>query len=218
MSRKHRQPLAGNNYYAQKFLEFEAKGVLLANDLQQQLANSDNKEVQGSADEIASLLTTFFTPDLDSKERTEIRKKISFLYKRSIEPALSIAPPHIPKGKLFPLEILQGTRDYIERIGQQANGCYEQGWYDACAVMLRRPLETLIIECYEHHKIDGTIKGGDGNFLQLRERQTRARRPRHVRGFSAKLVSIVGCWLHFAWRVGRGRRATAFHDTLSISK
>jgi len=54
VSRKHRQPLAGNNYYAQKFLELKAKGVLLANDLQQQLANTDNKEVQGSADEITA--------------------------------------------------------------------------------------------------------------------------------------------------------------------
>ena len=142
---------------------------MIASNLQQQLANTDNKEVQSSTNEIASLLTKFFAPDLDSKERTEIRKKISFLYRTSIEPALGIAPPHIPKGKLFPLEILQGTRDYIERIGQQANGCYELGWYDACAVMLRRLLETLIIECYEHHKIDATIKGGDGNFLQLRD-------------------------------------------------
>ena len=84
VSRKHRQPLEGNNYYAQKFLELKAKGVLLANDLQQQLANTDNKEVQGSADEIASLLTTFFTPDLDSKERTEIRKKISYFTGRAL--------------------------------------------------------------------------------------------------------------------------------------
>jgi len=45
------------------------------------------------------------------------------------------------------------------------------------------------------------------------ERGTRARRPRHVRGFWAKLVGTVGMWLHFARGFGRGRRAEAFTDT-----
>jgi hypothetical protein len=43
----------------------------------------------------------------------------------------------------------------------------------------------------------------------MRERLTRARRPRHVRGFLASLAGIVGRWLHCARRVGRGRRAVA---------
>ena len=39
---------------------------------------------------------------------------------------------------------------------------------------------------------------------------TRARRPRHVRGFLAQVVGTVGRWLHFVRGFGRGRRATAF--------
>lgn len=46
-------------------------------------------------------------------------------------------------------ELFRGTRGYLERVLSQVNGCYEKGWYDACAVMMRRLLETLIIEAFE---------------------------------------------------------------------
>jgi hypothetical protein len=39
---------------------------------------------------------------------------------------------------------------------------------DACAVMLRRLIETLIIETFEHHKIVGKIQSNSGDFLYLR--------------------------------------------------
>lgn len=65
---------------------------------------------------------------------------------------------------------VRGTRGYIERICYQMNGAYENGWYDACAVMMRRLIETLIIESFEHHKIDQNIKRpSTGNFLMLRD-------------------------------------------------
>ena len=34
------------------------------------------------------------------------------------------------------------------------NTTYENGWYDACAVMLRRFIETLIIEAYIAKKLE----------------------------------------------------------------
>src|SRR5216684_1463567 len=37
--------------------------------------------------------------------------------------------------------ILKGTRGYIERVANQVNGCYERGWFDSCAVMIRRLIE-----------------------------------------------------------------------------
>jgi hypothetical protein len=47
------------------------------------------------------------------------------------------------------------------------NGCFESAWYDACAVMMRRLLETVIIEAFEAKKIDEKIKNAQGEFLQL---------------------------------------------------
>ena len=67
------------------------------------------------------------------------------------------------------LAMVRGTRGYIERVAHQVNGSYANGWYDACAVMLRRLLETLIIECYEAHKIEDRIKDKAGNYLFLKD-------------------------------------------------
>lgn len=62
---------------------------------------------------------------------------------------------------------IAGTRGYLEKVADQVNGTYENGWYDACAVMLRRFVETLIIETYIAKEIQGRIKDGDGDFLSL---------------------------------------------------
>ena len=54
-----------------------------------------------------------------------------------------------PSAELIPIDIVNGTRDYVVKIAEQANGCYGKGWYDACAVMLRRLIEILIVDSYE---------------------------------------------------------------------
>lgn len=65
--------------------------------------------------------------------------------------------------------LVRNTRGYIERISNQINGTYENGWYDACAVLLRRLMETLIIETYEAHGIANNIKNPAGDFFYLRD-------------------------------------------------
>jgi hypothetical protein len=67
------------------------------------------------------------------------------------------------------MSLVRGTRGYIEKVANQINGAYENGWYDACAVMLRRLIETLIIETFERHKIEATIQNTSGDFLYLRD-------------------------------------------------
>ncbi len=59
---------------------------------------------------------------------------------------------------ILPQAIVRGTRGYIERVVFQINGCYENGWFDGCAVMMRRLIETLIIECFEKYGIADRIK------------------------------------------------------------
>jgi hypothetical protein len=72
-----------------------------------------------------------------------------------------------PSSELFPISIVEGTPDYIQTIAIQANGCYERGWYDCSAVMMRRLIETLIIECFEKKGIESKIKNVDGNYYFL---------------------------------------------------
>lgn len=79
-------------------------------------------------------------------------------------------PPEGRKPKtnqVIDFNLVKGTRGYIERTVHQINGTYENGWYDACAVMLRRLIETLIIEVFEKHNITSRIKDDNGNFYRL---------------------------------------------------
>lgn len=80
------------------------------------------------------------------------------------------ADPTPKTEKILPISLVHGAkRVYLERIIQQANGCYEKHWYDGCAVMMRRFIETMIIEVYEAHGKAAEIKDGNGNFIMLRD-------------------------------------------------
>jgi hypothetical protein len=70
---------------------------------------------------------------------------------------------------VIPFSVIRGTRGYIEKVTNQVNGAYENGWFDACAVMIRRLIETLIIEVFEHHRLANKIMNSSGDFLPLSE-------------------------------------------------
>jgi hypothetical protein len=69
--------------------------------------------------------------------------------------------------QVVPLSVIRDTRGYLEKTANQINGCYEHGWFDACAVMVRRLVETLIIEVFEHNGIAYKIQDSTGNFVRL---------------------------------------------------
>ncbi|MDM9385395.1 hypothetical protein QUB80_32595 [Chlorogloeopsis sp. ULAP01] len=67
----------------------------------------------------------------------------------------------------LPEAIWKNTRGYIEKIAFQVNGCFQYGFYDGASVLLRRLVETLLIECYEHDKTQARISDSDGNYFML---------------------------------------------------
>ncbi|WP_315778530.1 MULTISPECIES: hypothetical protein [unclassified Bradyrhizobium] len=73
-----------------------------------------------------------------------------------------LGPPEeglVPNSHLVIMSSLtRGSRSYIVAIANQINGTYEKGWYDACAVMIRRFIETLLIETFEKHGAAQNIK------------------------------------------------------------
>ena len=102
------------------------------------------------------------------REALEIAKKIQ------AETPLTYVPPSagtLPRTQsVLPFSLVTNTRGYIEKVVNQINGCYEKGWFDGCAVMMRRLLETLIIECFEAHSISNKIKNPTtGDFFYLSE-------------------------------------------------
>jgi hypothetical protein len=83
----------------------------------------------------------------------------------------SILPPEdglVAIGQpVVPFTLVRGTRNYLEKIVHQINGSYSNGLYDACAVMIRRLIETLIIEVFEENHIADKIKDSNGDFYYL---------------------------------------------------
>jgi hypothetical protein len=99
--------------------------------------------------------------DRDIKRTYEIIQALKNDESIKYKPPIDIAPSN---GQLIiPLALVKGTRGYLVKIVHQINGCYESGWHDACAVMIRRLIEILIIEVYENNKmIDKIIDKGTG--------------------------------------------------------
>jgi hypothetical protein len=52
---------------------------------------------------------------------------------------------------------------YIVRLVPQINGSYEHEWYEAAAMMLRRVMETLIIELYSRRGWARDVQDADTN-------------------------------------------------------
>ena len=71
--------------------------------------------------------------------------------------------------ELLDPQLIDGTKTYVQRAAAQANGCYDRGWYDAAAVMLRKMIETLIIECFEAVGKESQVKNASGEYVQLGE-------------------------------------------------
>jgi hypothetical protein len=156
-ARKHHCSLTGANYYAGKLAELRSDAVNAFREL-------DTGSI-GGATSLAELIEPTFSPATERKHRTTIARELLHQL-RTRQPTKR--PPPTDESGLFPLSLLAQTkRGYIITIGKEMNGTYGSGWYDASAVMMRRLLETTIIEAFEHHKIDHKIKNHDGNFLAL---------------------------------------------------
>lgn len=77
-------------------------------------------------------------------------------------------PVDIPTSDaLFDLSLVDVTPYYIKGTAKQMAQCYECCLYDATLVLMRKLVETLIIECFERFGIDDIIKGDNGDFLYL---------------------------------------------------
>lgn len=73
--------------------------------------------------------------------------------------------PTVPD-TVIPAELYEGTRGYLERLARQINAAFEHNLHDACAVLMRRTIEILLIHSFEHNQIRAEIEHGDG-FVNL---------------------------------------------------
>jgi hypothetical protein len=92
---------------------------------------------------------------LESSTKELIEQKL----KKEFEPE--------PSDNLFPLSIFNDTRGYLISFANEASCSYDYSLYNSCFFMLRKILETLIIELFERHGIEDKIKNGSGGYLFL---------------------------------------------------
>lgn len=89
------------------------------------------------------------TFQINVKFLDELNERFEFIAeKKHIEVSSSVLPQNIASG----------TRAYLERMAMQINGSYDYEFFDATAVMLRRLMESLIIEVFIHKGIADQIK------------------------------------------------------------
>lgn len=88
---------------------------------------------------------------------------------RELYPNLSESEEIISDDSLLP-EILfnEVKRQYLVKAAQQINAAYENNLFDACALMMRRLLEILLIDCFEAKKIQEKVKDDEGNYQNLK--------------------------------------------------
>ena len=85
-----------------------------------------------------------------------------------LRPILGVTQPRVDQELGFlPKQVWEKTRSYIERVAEQLNGCFQFGFYDAGSVLVRRLIETLIIEAYETQKRETELKDSAGNYFML---------------------------------------------------
>lgn len=106
--------------------------------------------------------------DLDGEAATLLRLVGSLKFRLDSDVAAALHARrngrHIKTAPFLPPDIL--PNGVYRRVLEEANKCFEQECYNACAAMLRRLIESLIIEAFEAHGIEDKIKL-DGEYQQL---------------------------------------------------
>ena len=120
-----------------------------------------------------SNISAYFRNKSSGKNAIFLKKKDGYSLIRShrivIEQSLLVVTEPKPTNNLIDLSLLDSTPYYVQKISTQMNCCYDRGLYDACLVMMRKLIETLIIECYERFSCTSEIKDANGVFYYFSE-------------------------------------------------
>jgi hypothetical protein len=163
-AKRNGKSLGGSGFYGDKFHDASIRlGTL------QTKCKAPLQDIEAEAGDFDKHLAVITRADSDLKSRQQAVRDFKHLCQSKLIPLVeaSGASPVPVTEQVLPDEVVKGTRGYLEKIIQQANGCYEHQWYDACSVMVRKFIEILIIHSFEAHNIADRIKGRDGNFLML---------------------------------------------------
>lgn len=94
-----------------------------------------------------------------ASKRKPLHAKYAAFLRKSLPPL---------EDNILHLADFEGARPYILAIARQVNAAYQFECFDACAVMMRRLVEVLIIDAYETKGEREKILDADGNYLMMK--------------------------------------------------
>jgi|GEM_PF-750032 len=167
MAKRHQKTLVGAHAYGKNFHTQAAEVIKEFSLLRKSIEALDYPSLSAKLVEVQSLVDIITALNNAKDEKLKAIEQLRFLWKSEIEGILEHLgrTPRPYVDILIPKNVVEGQPKWIERIAYQVNGCYNDGYYDACAVMIRRLLETLIIECYERKGIGDRIRSQNGDYL-----------------------------------------------------
>ena len=155
---KNKKSLSGGGFYAGKLSVVKAE----ATNALRYFSNGSEENVN----KLRSVVEKLCSGDkLKPAERSKAAYDLQFILSTdwSSDPVTVLA-----QGGVLPFQILEETkRGYLIKIGKEINGCYQSGFYNGCAVMMRRLLEVSIIEAFEARQCGDKIKNKDGHYYLL---------------------------------------------------
>jgi len=164
-AKKGKKSLKGENPYAERFHKDQIAIKRQFNEAKTKLEVTATPNLRQTITDIDNELGYFFQPKTSPKDRRDLRRHIEELLKTEIEPALQAI--RTLEAEFIPEEILAGSKGNIQKIAQQACVCFSAEAYDACAVMLRKLLEVLVVEAFEAKGIADRIMEVDGNYSRF---------------------------------------------------
>jgi len=170
-AKRGKRSLTGSNANAERFHHCHTQATRAIREIQATLAPATNSGLERTLADVEKELVYFFNPRTSAADRRDLRRHIEMLVKTEIEPALK--SPNHGEAEFVPIEIVDGSRGYVVNITRQVNRCFHCESFDACAVMIRKLLETLIIEVFEKKGIASNIKDTSGNYLMFTDLVTK---------------------------------------------
>lgn len=67
----------------------------------------------------------------------------------------------------MPDDLIEERHFVLKKLLWEVNRCYDAACYNACAALIRRLVENLIISAYEHHKIASRIQHSNGDYMEF---------------------------------------------------
>ncbi|MGI8670844.1 MAG: hypothetical protein ACR2J3_13520 [Aridibacter sp.] len=158
--------ISGHNFYGNKFHQQVINISAFETEISPFLSKCLSKEEFGK---LNILITSLKSTAITKKERINSLKEFSLICQSVVIPKIENSSiDSTPKTEqVLPLAVVKGTKGYFENMIIQANGCYENGWYESCSVMIRKFVENLIIEVFEAKNESNEIKDSNDNFFML---------------------------------------------------